>query len=147
MKIILRQNVDNLGGMGDIISVKDGYARNYLIPKGMALEANAGNLCVFEREKADRERKKEKEKKEAESLANKIRNSSCTITVEVGGDDKMFGVVTSQDIARAYEEIGISLDKRMIELPEPIKELGVFYVSVKVYPEVNTEAKVWVVKK
>ena len=147
MKVILRKDVEKLGKFGDIVVVKDGYARNYLIPKGFALEANERNLKIIEEEKKELLRKKEREKKEALSLADKIKNASCTVLVEVGEDGKMFGVVTNQDIAKAFEDIGIKLDKRMIELNEPIKELGVFYIPIKLHPEVSVETKIWVVKK
>ncbi|MCM8783580.1 MAG: 50S ribosomal protein L9 [Candidatus Omnitrophica bacterium] len=147
MKIVLRRDIDKLGKFGDIIIVKDGYARNYLIPKGFAFEATESNFKLIEKEKEELNRRKEKEKREAYSLADKIKNSSCTITVEVGEDGKMFGVVTNHDIAKAYEEMGIKLDKRMIELNEPIKEVGIFYVPIKLHSEVSVEAKVWVVKK
>ena len=147
MKIVLKKDVEKLGKLGDIIIVKDGYARNYLIPKGLALEATENNLKIVEREKERIIREKEREKKEAIALADKVKNSSCTIVVEVGEDGKMFGAVTSQDIAKSFEDIGIKLDKRMIELNEPIKELGIFYVPIKLHPEVTVEAKVWVVKK
>lgn len=147
MKIILKQNVETLGKMGDTIEAKEGYVRNYLIPKGLALEANDKNLKIIEREKQELLKKKEKEKKDAQILAEKIKNSSCTITVEAGLDDKLFGVVTNHDIAKAYEQEGLIVDKRLVELKEPIKELGVFYVPIKLHPEVIAEAKVWVVKK
>ncbi|MCM8778799.1 MAG: 50S ribosomal protein L9 [Candidatus Omnitrophica bacterium] len=147
MKIVLRKDLDNLGKFGEIVTVKDGYARNYLIPKGFALEATEKNLRIIEQEKKEIIRQKEREKKEALALADKIKNSSCTLAVEVGENEKMFGVVTNQDIAKAYEEMGIKLDKRMIELKEPLKELGIFYVPIRLHPEVSVEAKVWIVKK
>lgn len=147
MKVVLRQDIENLGKFGETVVVKDGYARNYLIPKGLALEASEKNLKVIAREREAMVKKKEREKKDALALADKIRNSSCTVEVEVGLDDRMFGVVTNQDIVLAYEEKGIILDKRMIELKEPLRDLGVFYVPVRIHPEVTVEAKVWVVKK
>jgi len=147
MKVILRRDIENLGKLGDTIVVKDGHARNYLIPQGLALEASERNLEVIEKEKRAVIKKKEKEKRDSQVLADKIKNSSCTITVEVGADDKMFGAVTNQDIAKAYEEAGVSIDKRLIALAEPIRELGVFYVPIKLHSEVTVEAKVWVVKK
>ncbi|MGE4357623.1 MAG: 50S ribosomal protein L9, partial [Candidatus Omnitrophota bacterium] len=136
MKIVLRKDIDKLGKFGDVITVKDGYARNYLIPRGLALEATERNLKIIEREREELRRKKEKEKKEAQALADKLRSSSCTIAVEVGEDGKMFGAVTSHDIAKAYEEMGIKLDKRLIELNEPSKEIGIFYVPINLHPEV-----------
>lgn len=146
MKIILRQDVEKIGKLGETINVKDGYARNYLIPHGLALEATDKGLKIIEKEKQDLIKKMEREKKEIESLAQKIKNTSCTISVEVGLDDKLFGVVTNQDIAKAYEQEGVVIDKRLIDLKDPIKELGVFYVPIKLHPEVTVEAKVWIVK-
>ncbi|MCX5658059.1 MAG: 50S ribosomal protein L9 [Candidatus Omnitrophica bacterium] len=146
MKIILRQDVEKIGKLGETINAKDGYARNYLIPRGLALEATDKSLKIIEKEKQNLIKKIDREKKEIESLAQKIKNTSCTISVEVGLDDKLFGVVTNQDIAKAYEQEGVVIDKRLIDLKDPIRELGVFYVPIKLHPEVTVEAKVWIVK-
>jgi len=147
MKIILRQDVDKIGKLGETVNIKDGYARNYMIPRGLALEATDKNLKIIEKERQELAKKKEKERKDIEALAEKIKNISCTISVEVGVDNKLFGVVTNHDIAKAYEQEGVVFDKRLIDLEEPIKELGVFYVPIKLHPEVKVEAKVWIVKK
>ncbi len=146
MKVILRQDVEKIGKLGETINAKDGYARNYLIPRGLALEATDKSLKIIEQEKQNLIKKIDREKKEIESLAQKIKNTSCTISVEVGLDDKFFGVVTNQDIAKAYEQEGVVVDKRLIDLKDPIRELGVFYVPIKLHPEVTVEAKVWIVK-
>ncbi len=146
MKVILRQDVEKIGKLGETINAKDGYARNYLIPRGLALEATDKSLKIIEQEKQNLIKKIDREKKEIESLAQKIKNTSCTISVEVGLDDKLFGVVTNQDIAKAYEQEGVVVDKRLIDLKDPIRELGVFYVPIKLHPEVTVEAKVWIVK-
>ncbi len=147
MKIILRQDVESVGKAGDIVEVKSGYARNYLIPHGLALEASKGNLKRFEQEKKSLELQKNREKKAAEKEAQKLNDTSITISVSVGEEDKLFGSVTSQDIAAALEEKGLKLDKRKILLDEPIKALGIYSVPIKLHPEVEAKVKVWVVKK
>ncbi len=147
MKIILRQDVETVGKAGDIVEVKNGYARNYLIPQGLALEATKGNLKRFEQEKKSLELQKNREKKAAEKEAEKLNDTSITISVSVGEEDKLFGSVTSQDIANALEEKGFKLDKRKIHLDEPIKALGIYSVPIKLHPEVEAKVKVWVVKK
>jgi len=147
MKVILKQDVDSIGTVGDIVTVKDGYARNYLIPKGMALEATAGNLKRIEQEKKNLELQKNREKKAAEHTATDLNNVSVTISVSVGEEDKLFGSVTSQDIADALKEKGFEIDKRKIILDEPIKVLGIYSVPIKLHSEVEAKVKVWVVKK
>jgi large subunit ribosomal protein L9 len=147
MRIILKQDDENLGDAGQIISVKDGFARNYLIPRGVAYEATNANLKRFEEEKKHLLLKSEKEKKQSEMLAEKLEKVSCTISVAVGEEDKLFGSVTSQDIADALQEKGIELDKRKIQLEEPIKSLGIYTIPARLHPEVNANVKVWVVKK
>ena len=147
MEIILKQDIDKLGKVGEVVEVKDGYARNFLLPKGLGLRANATNLKVVEREKQKALLRLEQEKTEAQALAEKINATSCTVSVEAGQDGKLFGSVTTQDIAQAYKAEGINLDKRKIELEQPIKEVGVFKISIKIHPELNVQAKVWVVKQ
>ncbi len=147
MKVILIEDVKNIGSMGDIVDVKDGYARNFLFPKKLAREAIKSNLKII----ADIKKKKliaqAKEKKEADAVKEKISALSCTIPVEAGEDDKLFGSVTSQDISRAFEMEGLIIEKRKIILEEPIKKLGVYNISIKLHPEMTAEVKVWVVKK
>ncbi len=147
MRIILRQDVESVGKAGDIVEVKNGYARNYLIPQGLALEASKGNLRRFEQEKKSLELQRNREKKAAEKEAEKLNDTSITISVSVGEEDKLFGSVTSQDIANALEEKGFKLDKRKILLDEPIKALGIYSVPIKLHPDVEAKVKVWVVKK
>ena len=113
----------------------------------LALPAVQANLKIIEREKKLTLLRQEKEKQEAQKLAQKIGATSCTITVQAGQDGKLFGSVTTNDIAQAYKNEGVNIDKRKIELPEPIKEVGVFKISIKLHPEVSSEAKVWVVKE
>ncbi len=147
MKVILRKDVETIGKAGEIVEVKNGYARNYLIPKGLALEASKGNVKRFEQEKKSLELQKNREKKAAEKEAEKLNDTSITISVSVGEEDKLFGSVTSQDIANALEEKGFALDKRKILLDEPIKALGIYSIPIKLHPEVEAKVKVWVVKK
>lgn len=147
MKVILIEDVKSIGSMGDIIDVKDGYARNFLFPKNLAKEAVNSNLKIIEDIKKKKLAVQAKEKKEAEGIKQKISALSCTIPVEAGEDDKLFGSVTNQDIGRAFELEGFVIEKRQIILEEPIKKLGVYNISVKLHPEVTADVKVWVVKK
>ncbi|MBL7084819.1 MAG: 50S ribosomal protein L9 [Candidatus Omnitrophica bacterium] len=147
MQVILKKDIEKLGRAGEIVSVKDGYARNFLLLQNLALLASAANLKVVEREKEKALARREKEKQQAGELANKIASLSCTITMQAGPDGKLYGSVTNQDVAQAYKAEGIDIDKRKIELPQPIKEVGVFKINVKLHPEITAQAKVWVVKE
>jgi large subunit ribosomal protein L9 len=147
MKVVLREEVKRLGKPGDVIEVKDGYARNYLIPRNLAVRADAGRLRQLDHERKVLNDKKEKVLKEARMLAEEISKTSCTISVQVGEEDKLFGSVTAMDIAEALNKEGVQVDKRSIHLEEPIKSLGVFSVPVKVMPDVEAKLKVWVVKE
>ncbi len=147
MRIILRKGVENLGKSGEAVTVKDGYARNFLIPRGFALKATPGNLKVVEEEKKAHQRALEKEKRNAQELAKRLSTISCTVSVRIGEDEKMFGSVTNSDIAQALELEGVKIDKKTIELAFPIREIGVFHVPVKLHPEVNVDIKVWVVSE
>ncbi|MBU4458040.1 MAG: 50S ribosomal protein L9 [Candidatus Omnitrophica bacterium] len=147
MKVILIEDVKKLGSMGEIVQVKDGYARNFLFPKNLARPATESNLNIIEEIKRKKEAAIVKEKKLAEELRDKLSLVSCTLAVEAGDDDRLFGSITAQDIANSFEEEGFSIDKRKFILEEPIKKLGVYHVSVKLHPEVSGDVKVWVVKK
>ncbi len=147
MKIILRQDHENLGEAGKIINVKPGFARNFLIPQGLAMAASPQNKKRFENEKKQMNWRKEQEKRKAEELAKTLENVSCTITVQVGEEDKLFGSVTSQNIAESLESQGYEIDKRKIQLEEPIKSLGIYSVPIKLHTEVDAKVKVWVVKE
>lgn len=147
MKILLREDFENLGKAGDIVTVKDGYARNYLIPKGIAYLANEANKRKYENDIKQQMWRLTRDKKKAEDLAKTLENVSCTITVNVGEEDKMFGSVTSQNIADALAAQGYSIDKRKILLEEPIKSLGIYSVPLKLHNEVDATVKVWVVKE
>lgn len=147
MKVILRQDFEQLGKLGEVVEVKDGYARNYLIPHKIAYMATPSALRTLEEEKKQLARKLEKEKTGSEKLAAELEKVSLTIQMKVGEDDKLFGSVTSQMIADGLREKGISLDKRWIELDEPIKALGIYEVNVKLPGGVNGKVKVWVVRE
>ncbi len=147
MKVILRKQVENLGSSGDVVEVKPGYGRNFLIPRGLALPATPASMKIVEEQKRGEIIRKEKEKKSAEILAEKLTAASLTIPVEVGEDEKLFGSVTSMDIARALNEEGVEIDRRNILLAEHIRKLGVYEIQVRVHPEITTTVKVWVVKK
>ncbi len=147
MKIILRESRERLGKRGEVVEVSPGYARNFLLPRGLALAATPENRKLFEEEKrieAIHQRKKEEEIKK---LSGRLSETSCTIAVETGEDEKLYGSVTSLDIAEALAREGVEIDKRKIILDEPIKSLGIYQVPVKLYPQVTAEVKVWVVKK
>ena len=147
MKVILRQKNEKLGEAGSIIEVKPGYARNYLVPKGIAYMATPDNLKRYESEKEQINWRIIQEKRKAEELAKVLENVSCTITVQVGEEDKLFGSVTSQNIAEVLESQGHVIDKRKIVLEEPIKSLGIYSVPIKLHSEVEAKVKVWVVKE
>jgi large subunit ribosomal protein L9 len=146
MKVILRQDVKGLGNAGDVVEVKSGYARNYLIPRSIAIEAGSSQMRKLDHEKKVLRDRKEKQVKEHRILADKISNTSCTIPVQVGEEDKLFGSVTAMDIVESLLKEGVQVDKKAIHLEEPIKSLGVFNVPVKLMPEVEAKLKVWVVK-
>lgn len=147
MKVILRKDQEKLGTVGAVVEVRDGYARNFLIPKGIAYPASEGSMRALTEEKKQTERRESKQLKSSQSLAAQLEKLSVTIKVKVGEDDKLFGSVTSQDIADAVKEKGIELDKRSIELPEPIKALGQYTADVKLHPSVIGKLKVSVEKE
>ncbi len=147
MKVILRQNIDKLGQIGDVVEVKNGYALNYLIPRKYAYAALKGNIAALEEEKKALDRKRMKEIKDAEKIAAELDKVSVTIPVQVGEEDKIFGTVTTQMIADALKEKGHEVDKRKIELEEQIKSLGIYSVSIKLHHSVSAKVKVWVVRE
>lgn len=147
MKILLKQDVEALGKRGEIVTVKEGYARNFLFPKGIAVPATPGNMKAFEEEQKLMLRREQKAKQEAERLAKELEKISVTATVAVGEEDRVFGSVTSQTIADLLAEKGYSIDKRKILLDEPIKALGVYDVPIKLHSEVEVKMRVWVVKE
>ncbi len=147
MKVILRQNFETLGQVGDLVEVKDGYARNYLIPRKIAYAALKGNLAALEEEKRALAKKVQQELKAAENLAAELEKVSVTIPVQVGEEDKIFGTVTTQMIADALSEKGYEIDKRKIEIEEPIKSLGIYGINIKLHSNVSSKIKVWVVRE
>jgi large subunit ribosomal protein L9 len=147
MKVILRKNVDNLGQMGEIVTVKDGYARNYLIPRSYAYLATPGAIKALEFEKKQYVKKQATEKAEAETLAAKFSEIQVSITMKVGEEGKLYGSVTSQMISEQLMKQSYDIDKRNIIIDEPIKTLGVFDVKVKLYTDVFATIKVWVINE
>lgn len=147
MRLILRADVDQLGNQGDVITVKAGYGRNYLLPKGLAYQYSEGNVKRVVKERKLIEVRKVKERQEAQEFADRIANVSCTVVKKVGEADTLYGSVTNADIADALKKEGITVDKRRIGLEEPIKTLGIYSVPIRVHPEVTCNLKVWVVKE
>ena len=145
MEVILREHVDNLGRRGEIVKVADGYARNYLLPRKLALVATDGNKQRIERERAKFEAKEVEEKKIAEGMAMRMTGVEVEIARKVGETEALYGSVTSADIADALHAKGLEVDKRKIVLQEPIKQLGEFDIPVKLHREVTTHIKLRVV--
>src|ERR1051326_2511939 len=145
MQVILRDKIENLGNEGDVVEVKPGYGRNYLIPKGLAYEASPANVRRMEAERAAQGRKDAETLSEARERAAAIEGVSLTFHARAGQEGKLFGSITSADIAAQLAEQGIQIDRRTIELEEPIKALGVTSVPVRLHPQVRPELKVWVI--
>ena len=149
IKVILRQDVETLGSVGEIVSVKPGYARNYLLPRGIAYEATSANLRQLEEDRARADAKAKRDYLEAKRRASKLEGLSLTFHAKAGEESKLFGSITSGDIADRIREQGLDfeLDRRWIELDEPIKALGVYSVPIRLHAEVKPEVKVWVIKQ
>jgi large subunit ribosomal protein L9 len=147
MKLVLQQDVEKVGRRGEVVRVADGYGRNYLLPKRMALLATPGNLKRVELGGHRLKVKVAREKGDAEQLAQRLGKVSCTVARKVGENDALYGSVTNGDIAAFLEKEGLTVDKRRILLEEPIKALGIYTVRVRLHPEVTAELKVWVVKE
>jgi large subunit ribosomal protein L9 len=147
MKIILMQDMEKLGQAGDVVEVRDGYGRNFLIPNKKATPATPKNLKIAEALKKKRELASAKKKEAAQALADKITNSSSTIMMAAGEEDKLFGSVTADIIAKSLESNGFDIDKKDIILEEPIKKLGVYHVEVKLDYGIRAKLKVGVVKE
>ena len=147
MKIILKEDLEKLGKAGDVVQAKDGYARNFLVPRNLAVVATKGSLASIEKILKEKQLRENKRKKEALALKDKVEGISCTAEVLVGEEDKVFGSVTAIEISRMLKDKGFFIDKRSIEMEEPIKALGVFSVPVRLHPEVTASLKLWVVKK
>jgi large subunit ribosomal protein L9 len=146
MKVILKQDYDKLGKTGDTVSVKDGYAMNFLIPNHIAMKATSSNLKVLEELKKQKESKLKKEIAEAEKLAAELEKLTLEIKANAGEDEKIFGSVTQQIISEALTQKGFNVDKKHVLLEEPIKKLGIFTVEIKLHNNVKTTIKVWVIK-
>lgn len=147
MQVILKDNVKDLGHIGDMVNVKDGFARNFLIPKGLAVEANPKNLKALEHEKRKIQELVKKAKSAAEDLASKVSGTSITIKAKSGEEDKLFGSVTAMDIANALKKEGLEIDKKKIVLEEPIKRLGNYTVNVKIHQDVSAQLNIEIVKE
>lgn len=147
MKIILKENIEKLGDKNEIVNVKDGYARNYLFPKNLALKATKSNVNVIKELDRVKEKKENSVIRTAQKLADKLKNISITVSTEAGEDEKIFGSVTTQQIAELLDEKGFKIDKHQIIIETPIKNLGVFNISIKIHKEITAEVKLWVVKK
>jgi large subunit ribosomal protein L9 len=147
MEIILKKDYENLGRAMEIVTVKDGYARNFLIPNDIAVIATESNKKRIAETKRMYEKREEKLRVDAVELAKKIEQTPCTIAVKVGEEEKIFGSVTSQDIAEFLKKEGFSVEKRQVKLDEPIKQLGVYTVDINLHRGVDAKLKVWVVKE
>ena len=147
MKVILLEDIKTLGRAGSQVDVADGYARNFLIPRGKVLGATPANQHVFDNQKKALTKKHAKERAEAQALADTLGGLSLTISRLAGEDDKMFGSVTNADIAEALAKEGHKVDKREIQLVDPLRTLGIHDVTIQVHAEVEAKVKVWVVKQ
>ena len=144
MKVILKENVENLGHIGDIVKVAPGYARNYLVPKGFAIEATEKNAKALEHAKRQMAYRKNKALEAARALAAKLEALSIELVHQAGEEGKLFGSVTNMELAATLKEKGVEIDRRTIVLPEPIKHTGEHTVTVKIHPEVSASLKVTV---
>ena len=147
MEVILRQAIENLGKPGDVVKVKNGYARNYLLPHGLAYEATPGNLKRIQQERDRLDAAESTRRMTAQELATKLEQVSLTFSARVGEEGKLFGSVTASDIAQQLETQGYRVEKRQIDLHEPIKSLGVYRVPVRLHADVKPEVRVWVIKQ
>ena len=144
MEVILKEDVQKLGHRGDVVKVADGYGRNYLLPGKLAIEATAANKAVIEQMKASAVRRSAKEKTEAEALVQQLNNVTLVFERKVGENDHLFGSVTSADIAQQLEAKGFNIDRRKVQLEEPLKQVGEFHVPVKLHREVTAHVAVTV---
>lgn len=145
MKVILMENIPSLGTLGTIVEVAKGYARNFLIPKGKALEATPGNLARFEAQRTHLDQEVAKEQEAAQELAGRLAEVSLTIHQRVGESERLYGSVTNAVIAQALADKGFTVDRKQLELEEPIKKLGTYQVTIRLAPEVKTQIQVEVV--
>lgn len=146
MEVILRAAVDNLGHPGDIVSVSPGYGRNYLLPRGLAYAATPGNKKRIQQERQRLEAAEATRRESAQGLATRLEQVSLTFSARVGEEGKLFGSVTTGDIAHQLEAQGFAIEKRHVDLHEPIRALGVYRVPIRLHADVKPEIKVWVIK-
>ena len=146
MEVILLKDLEGLGSEGEIVKVKPGFARNFLVPKGIALRASKSNLAVAEERKRIKEAKENRVEKANQALIDKLAKTNITIEVQVGEEERIFGSVTTQDIQKFLEEKGITIDRSCILMEEPIKSLGVYNIPVKITVDLESEIKVYVIK-
>lgn len=147
MEIILRQAIENLGHPGDVVTVKNGYARNFLLPRGFAYEATPGNLKRIAAERGRLEAAENERRESASELAKRLEEVQLTFSARVGEEGKLFGSVTSADVAEQLAAQGFTIERRLIDLHEPIKALGVYRVPVRLHADVKPEIRVWVIKQ
>ena len=146
MKIILLSDVENLGESGDVIAVKPGYARNKLIPQGLALRASNRNIAVANENKKVATAKLERENQAMNVLAKKLSKVEITIEVKVGDEEKMFGSITNKDIHKELIDKGFEIEKNQISIKEPIKALGIYHINVKISKDITSDVKLYVIK-
>jgi len=147
MEVILSQDVPSLGNVGQVVKVKEGYARNYLLPKKMAYLATPVNLKRIEALEKSRKEQSEQEKQKSFALADKLAKVSCTVNVEVNDLERLYGSISEVDVVKALEVEGFSIDKKQVVFDNPIEALGIFDVGIKLHPEVTAKIRLWVTKK
>ncbi len=147
MKVILQEEVKSLGKMGEVVSVSDGYARNYLIPKKLAVEANVRNVKALEHEKRKLEDKAKKIRTDAQGLSERLSSLTLTLRAKAGEEEKLFGSITNKDIAEALGAEGLDIDRKKILLDEPIKRLGSYTVGIRIHPEVTAQVNINVIQE
>ena len=147
MLVILRENVENLGQTGEVVKVSEGYARNFLLPRKLVQIANENNQAALVAHQRALEKKRKAQLSELEAVAKKFADFNCTLSRKVGENDKLFGSVSTADIAHVLKNAGFPVEKRMVQIDQPIKALGVHSVTIKLAPEVSAPLKVWVVKE
>jgi large subunit ribosomal protein L9 len=146
MLVVLKENVENLGRIGDVVKVSPGYARNFLLPKKLGVAADEGNIRQIEHQKKLLEKKRLALKSSYKELAAKLAEVTCTISKKVGENDRIFGSVSSMDVVNALKTAGFSIEKRMVQIDPPIKTVGVHSLKVKLDQDITAQIKVWIVK-
>ncbi len=147
MEVILREDIPSLGKAGEVVKVRDGYGRNYLLPKKKAMLADSKNLKMLEVQKKLVEKNRASQLQNAQDIAARLNNTEITIEKEVGAKDRLFGSVTKTEISEALRKKGIQIDKHLLEVPAAIKTIGTFDIGVKLHPEIQATFKLWVVRE